>query len=105
MRIALLVAGAVLALAPAAAFAQAPAAPAAASGYYSTASTPIGTLLDDPAAKAILIKYIPEVATNPQIDAVRTQTLKAVQSYAPDKITDQVLANIDADLSALPPKK
>jgi para-nitrobenzyl esterase len=76
-----------------------------ASGHYSTSITPIGTLLDDPAAKAILVKYIPDTATNPQIDAVRGLTLKATQQYAPDKVTDTALANIDADLGALPAKK
>jgi hypothetical protein len=87
-----------------AAFAQPASAPAAA-GAYNTASTPIGALLDDPAAKAILVKYLPELATSPQIEQARALTLKDTQQYAPDKVTDQTLANIDAELARLPAKK
>ncbi|MBV1691036.1 hypothetical protein KRR38_25990 [Novosphingobium sp. G106] len=71
---------------------------------YSTAQTPIGTLLDDPAAKAILLKYVPAIANNPQIAMARSITLKQVQSYAGDQLTDETLGKIDWDLSKLPPK-
>ena len=47
------------ALSPAATFAQTAPAPAAAAPVYTTADTDIGTLLDDPAAKAILDKHLP----------------------------------------------
>jgi acetyl esterase/lipase len=83
----------------------APAKSAVASGPYSTATTSIGTLLDDPAAKAILVRRIPELATSPQIEQARGMTLKEAQQYAPDKVSDQTLANIDAELARLPPKK
>jgi para-nitrobenzyl esterase len=83
---------------------QAPA-PGAAGAAYNTATTPIGTLLDDPAAKAILVKYLPELASSPQIEQARALTLKDTQQYAPDKVTDQTLANIDAELARLPAKK
>lgn len=88
---------------PALAVAQS-APPAAAAGHYTTATTPIGTLLDDPAAKAILVKYIPATVNNPQIDMARGMTLKDTQQYAPDTMTDDTLAKIDADLAKLPPK-
>jgi para-nitrobenzyl esterase len=107
MRFLPLAAGLALALASAAAFAQsAPAEPAAAAAdHYSTSTTPIGTLLDDPAAKAVLAKYIPEVVTSPQIDMARGMTLKDTQQYAPDMVSDATLAKIDTDLAKLPPKK
>jgi para-nitrobenzyl esterase len=103
---AILVAGLITALAPAAALAQEPApAPAPAPAKpYSTAETPIGTLLDDPAAKAILVKYIPQVAEGGQIDQARPLTLKALQQYAPDVFTDKLLNDIDTDLARLPKK-
>ena len=82
---------------PAKPAAQAPAAKQA----YTTADTDIGTLLDDPAAKAIVEKYIPGLTTNPQVDMARAMTLKAVQAYAPDEVTDDRLAKIDADLAKL----
>jgi para-nitrobenzyl esterase len=105
MRVATFVAGVVLAMTSTAALAQQSAPTAAASAPYSTATTPIGTLLDDPAAKAVIVKYLPEVATSPQIDQARGMTLKDVQQYSPDKVSDQTLANIDAELARLPAKK
>lgn len=93
----------VLAQTPAA---PAPAAPAAASAAkYSTAETDIGTLLDDPAAKAIIEKHIPGMTTDEQVDMARGMTLAAVQQYSPDDITDATLAAIDADFAKLPAKK
>lgn len=74
------------------------------SGQYSTATTPIGTLIDDPASKAVLMAHMPEVVTNPQMAQARPLTLKALQSYAP-YITDAMLAAIDADLAKLPTKQ
>lgn len=98
--LALAVAGAAV---PAVAIAQtatAPAAPAAAK--YSTEETEIGTLLDDPAAKAILDKHIPGMSSNEQVDMARAMTLKAIQQYAPDQVTDKALAAIDEDFKKLP---
>jgi para-nitrobenzyl esterase len=80
-----------------------PAAAAAAPGYSSAATT-IGALLDDPDARAILDKYMPGFSTQPQIEMARPMTLTAVQAYAPDMITPEVLAKIDADLAKLPAK-
>jgi hypothetical protein len=80
---------------------SAPTAPA----RYSTAETDVGTLLDDPAARAILDKHLPAVSHGDQIDMARSMTLKDMQQYAPDVITDQVLAEIDADLAKLSVKK
>lgn len=84
---------------------KAPAAPATASaGHYSTTSTEIGTLLDDPAAKAVIEKHIPGMTTNEQVDMARGMTLKDIQQYSPDAITDKVLADTDAELAKLPVK-
>lgn len=108
MRFVILATALTLATGSTAAFAQtaAPAASApAAAGHYSTAATEIGTLLDDPAAKAVLFKYLPEMAKSDQIDMARGMTLKDIQQYAPDMVTDKALANVDADLAALPAKK
>jgi hypothetical protein len=94
---------------PAAALAQtvpAPTtAPAAAAAGYSVEDTDIGTLLDDPAAKAVLDKHIPGFSTKDQIDMARSMTLKGIQQYAPDMVTDKVLSDIQVDLSKLPVKK
>jgi hypothetical protein len=79
--------------------------PAAAHAQYTTADTEIGTLLDDPAAKAVLVKHIPDIVSNDQINMARSMTLKGIQQYSPDKITDAVLVAIDTDLARLPAKK
>ena len=83
--------------------AQAPTAPASAQ-YYTTSTTDIGTLIDDPAAHAIVDRHLPGVLSGDQIDMVRSMTLKAIQQFAPDRITDQALADIDAELAKLPRK-
>ena len=81
------------------------AADAAVVAGYTTADTSIGTLLDDPAAKAVLDKIMPEFSSNPQIEMARGMTLKQVQQFAPDKLTDDVLAKVDAELTKVPVKK
>jgi hypothetical protein len=80
-----------------------PPAPAAAAGAvkYTSADTPIGTLLDDPAAKAVLVKHMAPFVANPQIEMARSLTLKQIQGYAGDAITDDTLAKIDADLAKI----
>lgn len=80
--------------------AQAPAA-APAAPKYSTDDTDIGTLIDNPATKAILEKHIPGMTTSDQIDMARSMTLKAIQQYASDMVTDERLAAIDADFAKL----
>ncbi len=89
----LIIAAALMAMSPVPAFAQAAA--------YSTSTTEIGALLDDPAAKAVLEKHVPGMTTNDQVDMARSMTLKDIQQYSPDQITDKVLAEIDADLAKL----
>lgn len=81
---------------PTAAFADAP---------LTTATTDIGTLMDNPAAKAILEKHLPALVANPQFAQARSLTLKAVQGYAPDMLPNSKLAAIDAELAKLPPGK
>ena len=107
-----LAAGAMLLTAPALAQSSDPAAASAptasstatpAAGHYSTDTTSIGELIDDPASKAVLMAHMPELVTNPQMAQARPLTLKALQSYAP-YITDAMLAAIDADLAKLPAK-
>jgi hypothetical protein len=94
-----------VALAPLAAMSPLVAVPAsaeAAKPAYSTADTDLGTLLDNPATKAVLVKYIPATVSNPQIDMARSMTLKQMQSYAADTLTDATLAKIDADFASIP---
>ena len=79
-----------------------PAPPPAAAQHYRTAETTLGTMLDDPAAKAVLVKYLPEMVQSEQIDMARGMTLKQIQPYAPTAVTDKVLGEIDGELAKLP---
>jgi len=88
--------------APAPSPTAAPSAPATSAPKYTTADTEIGTLLDDPAAKAILDKIVPGMTTNDQIDMARSMTLKSIQTYAADELTDERLAQLDAEFAKLP---
>ncbi|WP_037518594.1 hypothetical protein [Sphingomonas sp. LH128] len=76
----------------------------AAAPAYSTNSD-LGTLLDNPATKAVLDKYIHEMISNPQIEMARSMTLRQLQAYSGDTLKDEVLAKIDADLAAVPAPK
>ena len=71
---------------------------------YTTADTEIGILLDDPAARTIVDKYIPGFSSGENVDMARSMTLRGIQPFAPDTVTDEVLANIDADLAKLAEK-
>lgn len=98
-----------LAAAPAIVHAQAAASANAATGgatdqHYTTSATEIGALLDDPAARALLDKYIPGMTSDDQVDMGRGMTLKDIQQYSPDEITDKVLANLDAEFAKIPAK-
>jgi cytochrome P450 len=69
---------------------------------YSTADTKIGSLLADPAAKAVLDKYFPGVSGDKRIGMAKSMTLRAVQKFAPDKFTTEALDAADAELASLP---
>lgn len=84
--------------------AQAKIAAARASGHYSSLITPLGTMLDDPAARAVLEQEIPDVVNSDKIGMARGQTLVALQPYLP-QLTDAKLGAIDAELAKLPPVK
>ena len=98
----LAVAAATAAISAAPAFAiDPPAAAAHAAPKMSTADTTIGDLLDNPAAKAVLMKHVPALAGNAQIEMARSMTLKQIQPMAGEVLSDELLAKIDMDLTAL----
>lgn len=78
---------------------------AKASGRYTTLTTPIGELLDNPATRAVLERHVPAFLRNPQLAMARGTTLYGLQTYLPDQFTDQLLATIDRDLATAPVKK
>lgn len=63
----------------------------------------VGELLDYPAAKAVLLKHMPAIGADDQIEQARGTTFRSLQDFAPEAITDALLAAIDADLHKLSP--
>jgi para-nitrobenzyl esterase len=73
--------------------------------HYSVTSTPVGKLLDDPAAAAVLKSLIPTVYANPMFQQDgRALTLKDIQQYESDALSDANLAKIQAEFDKLRPK-
>jgi hypothetical protein len=52
----------------------------------------------------VLLKHLPGLVGNEQIQMARSLTLKQLQGYAGDAITDEKLALVQADLAKLPKK-
>lgn len=74
---------------------------------YITAVTSLGTIIDNPAAKAVVDEYVPGLTDNPNIDKGGGLTLKQIAGYMQGRImqgriTDDMLATIDADFAKLP---
>ncbi|MGZ5778811.1 MAG: hypothetical protein ACXWJC_10340 [Croceibacterium sp.] len=73
--------------------------------HYSVAKTLVGNLLDDPAAVEMLKRLIPTVYANDQFQqAGRSLTLKDIQQYEPDALSDANLAKIQAEFDKIPAK-
>ena len=93
-------------LAPVSALAQTQEAAATSEAHYSVSTTKVATLLDDPAAAAVLAEIIPTVYANEMFQTMgRDQTLEAIQQYEPVALSDENLARIQAELDKLPPRE
>lgn len=92
-------------LVPAVAVAQtAPAAPAADAAKPAAKfnlDTPIGELLANDAAKAVLDKELPGLTQLPQLEMIKGLGLKQLQPYSDGKLTDELLAKTEAGLAAI----
>lgn len=67
-----------------------------------TLDTPIGTLLDNPQAKAIIDQYIPGASTNPMVAMVKGMTInmvlampQAAQLGLTKQKAEQILAEVN----------
>lgn len=73
--------------------------------HYSVTATPVGKLLDDPAAAEVLKRLIPTIYANEMFQTMgRDITLKAVQQYEATVLTDAKLAEIQAEFDKIPAK-
>jgi len=59
-------------------------------------------LLGNPQARAILEKELPDLVNSPQIGMGSQMTLRALQLYVPQMLSDEKLNRIDQALSKLP---
>ncbi|MEN3745934.1 hypothetical protein TPR58_02055 [Sphingomonas sp. HF-S3] len=73
-----------------------PSVPAAASKF--SIDTPIQDLYADPAAKAVMDKHLPGLTTIPQYEMIKAISLRQLQPYSDGKLTDALLAAVEADL-------
>jgi beta-glucosidase len=86
--------------------AEAPAAPAVEAAPAAPArfgiDTPIGQILDSPEAKEALRSVIGEAVDMPQLRMARSLSLRQAAAFAPQQVTPELLARIDAALKAVP---
>ena len=68
---------------------------------FTSAETEIGRMFDDPEARAIIDQHIEGFSTADRAHLTRPFTLKFIQKYAPEMVTEAALADIDADLAKL----
>lgn len=61
----------------------------------------LGDLLDNEATKAILEKHMPGISTHPQVSMGKGFALSMVAKFSGGLITEDILAKVNADLSAL----
>ena len=71
----------------------------AASAARLNLDTPIETIVADAAGKAVLDADLPGVTTHEHYEMFKAMSLRAVAGYAPDKLTPEVLAKVEADLA------
>jgi len=69
-----------------------------------TLDTPVETIAADPAGTAVLNKDIPGLLTDPSYGLIKSMTLKSIARLSGGDLTEQMLAQTEADLKALPPK-
>lgn len=72
---------------------------------YTTKSTTIGTLMDDPKAAAIVKKYIPAFSDPDSSNMARAYTLYSMKNMSQGKITNEILDKIDGELIQLSKSK
>ena len=76
-----------------------PSAPAAAAKF--TVDMPIEAIAADPKAKAALDAVFPGMTTHAMYEQFKGMSLKALQPMASDKITDEGIAKLAAELAAI----
>lgn len=76
------------------------AAPAAADGKF-TLDTPVETIVADAKGKAVLEANLPGITTHEHYEMFKAMSLKQIAGMAPDKLTPEALAKVEAGLATL----
>lgn len=66
-----------------------------------TIDTPIEALMADERAKAVVTTHLPGIDQHPAYEQFKTLSLKAVAPFSQGLITEETLAKIAADLTAI----
>jgi hypothetical protein len=74
---------------------------AASTAKYSVTKQTIGELVKNEKTKAVLMKHLPELIANPQLEQGYEMKFADIAQYAPDQLTPEKLKAIDADLAKI----
>jgi opacity protein-like surface antigen len=75
-------------------------APAQAMPKFS-ADTPIGELMADERSKAVIEARMPGIDKHPMYETIKGMSLRQIQPFSEGRITEELLAQLDKDLSAI----
>ncbi|GAA1918160.1 hypothetical protein GCM10009775_08440 [Microbacterium aoyamense] len=70
-------------------------------GRYDLETTTLGTLLDDPEARAIIVDLVPELPDHPMIGFAKGMPAAAVLKMAGGQLPAETLEQLTARISAL----
>ena len=76
-------------------------APAAEAHARLSLDTPVEAIVADQAGKAVLDADLPGVTTHEHYDMFKSMTLRQLSTMAPDKLTAEILAKVEADLASI----
>ncbi|HVY87456.1 MAG TPA: hypothetical protein VG942_01215 [Hyphomonadaceae bacterium] len=74
---------------------------AASTAKYSVEKQTIGELVKNEKTKAVLMKHLPELIANPQLEQGYEMKFADIVQYVPDQLTPEKLKAIDADLAKI----
>ncbi|MDP3739404.1 MAG: hypothetical protein Q8R02_18590 [Hyphomonadaceae bacterium] len=72
---------------------------AATEAKYSTSKQTIGELVKNEKTKAVLVKHLPDLIANPQLEQGYEMKFADIVSYVPDQLTPEKLKAVDEDLA------
>jgi len=68
---------------------------------YSTSKQTIGELVKNEKTKAVLVKHMPDLIANPQLEQGYEMKFADIAQYAPDQVTPEKLKAVDEELAKI----